>query len=453
MSTLHSSSQATSSTNSSRLPIQIIDVESDESDLSESDIELPDIPLADDQEYQESVNTTTSHNPISQPTASSSLPQYSITLPAPPARPSHFRCDPAWHYDKARSPVNSDCEELEFSEDSEEGVLYESQPSDTEKKKNKKKKKRKSRASRQNRDVRHQEHKKTRTDTAVTEAYKHEVYEGANIHALIRRAKGRQPSSQYERPIQEIYTGYRTFSRDEVQNGLIIKNSRQRTLVHLFPPETIPSHLIQTLASSLHEYDNSVSFPNYDYTYKRGDYQVHILGCWFKSGRFLQPYMTAHYRGPHSGIHYKRLDNPYYMAAKRFKKANCGLFQLVEDLIRQHYPDIWKVYSQIQVPPGCNKFAGLFAAVVINKLVQTKIHKDLGDIKGGICIVICWGNFKGGELVFTELTSCVPFPAGSIIMFRSSIISHYNLAVFGDWYSMVFTTDKNLSKWSNAQQV
>ena len=123
MSTLHSSAQATSSASSSRLPIQINDVESDESDLSESDIELPDIPLADDQEYRESVNTTVSYNPISQPTGSSSSPKYGITLPAPPARPSHFRRDPAWHYDKARSPVNRDCDELEFSADSEEGVL------------------------------------------------------------------------------------------------------------------------------------------------------------------------------------------------------------------------------------------------------------------------------------------------------------------------------------------
>ena len=67
-------------------------------------------------------------------------------------------------------------------------------------------------------------------------------------------------------------------------------------------------------------------------------------------------------------------------------------------------------------------------------MVQTKIHKDLGDIKCGICIVICWGKFCGGELVFTELTSCIPFPPGSIIMFRSAIISHYNLPVFGDRY-------------------
>jgi len=217
--------------------------------------------------------------------------------------------------------------------------------------------------------------------------------------------------------------------------------------------DTIPAYLIQTLASAFQEYDNSVSFPKYDYTHKREDYQSHILGCWFNSGRFLRPYMTAHYRGPHSGIHYKQLNNQHYVTARQFQRENHGLFQLIQDLIRQHYPDIWEIYSKIKVPPGCNKFAGLCAAVVINKLAQTKVHEDLGDIKGGICIVICWGNFQGGELVFTELTSCVPFPAGSIIMFRSAIISHYNHQVLGDRYSMVFTTNKNLSKWSCAQQV
>lgn len=111
------------------------------------------------------------------------------------------------------------------------------------------------------------------------------------------------------------------------------------------------------------------------------------------------------------------------MAAKRFHKANRRLFHLVEDLIRQYYPDILKIYSEIWVPPGCNKFAGLFATVLINKLVQTKIHEDLGNIKYGISIVIYWGHFQGGELVFTELTSCVPFQADFIIMFWSSVVS------------------------------
>ena len=338
---------------------------------------------------------------------------------------------------------------MDFSEDSEDSVIAES--SKTGKKQ--KKKKRKSRASMQRREDRQQDWKKARTSEVVKEAKKYRAGEGANIYELIRRQRGHQPSDYFERPIQEIYEGYKTFTLDQVKHGIIIRDSGQRVLVHLFPPQTISSALIQTLATSLQEYENSVSFPNYDYTHTRGDYQVHILGCWFKTGRFLQPYMTAHYRGPHSGIHYKRLDNPYYMAAKKFQRANRTLFQVVKDLIRQHHPDIWEVYRNIKVPPGCNKFAGLFAAVVINKLVQTKVYKDLGYIKGGICIVICWGNFTGGELVFTELISCIPFPAGSIIMFRSAVLSHYNLSVLGDRYSIVFTTDKNLYKWSCSQDV
>jgi len=277
--------------------------------------------------------------------------------------------------------------------------------------------------------------------------------EGVNLHALRRRTRGRQPPCFLERSPLQIQEGnYFLFTLPQVQNGLIIRDSRQRALVHLFPLSTIPKELLETLTTSFQEYDNSLTFSNNNYTQKRGDYEVRILGCWFKSGRFLQPYMTSHYRGPDSGVHYKRLDNPYYMAAKKFQKANRNLFQLVENLIQQHYPDIWEIYSNIRVPPGCNKFAGLFAAVVINKLVRTKIHKDLGDIKCGICVIICWGDFEGGELVFTELMSCVPFPAGSIIMFRSAIISHYNLPVTGNRYSMVFTTDKNLFKWSCSQQ-
>jgi len=141
---------------------------------------------------------------------------------------------------------------------------------------------------------------------------------------------------------------------------------------------------------------------------------------------------------------------PTMLQPKSFQNANRNLFQLVEDLIKHYYPDIWEVYSQIRVPSGCHKFAGLFAAVVINMIVQTKVHKDLGNIKGGICVIICWGRFAGGELVFTELTTYVPFPAGSIIMFRSSIISHYNMPVDGEWYSMVFMTDKNPYKWSES---
>jgi len=227
--------------------------------------------------------------------------------------------------------------------------------------------------------------KKETTAKMLNKTQKIEIKEGANFHALRRKLQERQPPPVFQMHPLVVRRLYSTFTLQQVQNDLIIRDSRQRTLVHLFPLATIPANLLEMLSSFFEEYDSSLIFSNYDYTHKQGNDQVRILGCWFKSGRFLQPYMTPHYRGPHSGVHYKRLDNAYYVAAKRFRNANRNLFQLVEDLIKNYYPDVWEVYSQIRVPSGSHKFAGLFAAVVINKMVQTKVHKDLGDIKGGIC--------------------------------------------------------------------
>ena len=420
-----------------------VSIDSDDSGIS--DTEIIEVSISDDPDYQETIATTTLNSFHSASTSTTYHKQLSkFILPSPPTRPAHFACDPAWHYDTSKSPVNSDGEEVESSdtEDSEDGAIPE-----LKLKKAKEKKRRKSPAKRDQ----EANYKKTKAAEALKRTQRVEVGEFANFHALRRRSRGRQPPSHFQRLPAQVRVFYYCFTLKQVEKGLIIQDSKKRPLVHLFPLATIPSNLIETLATSFEEYDNSVIFPNYNYTHKRGDYQVRILGCWFKSGRFLQPYMTAHYRGPHSGIHYKRSDNPHYIAAKRLQKANRNLFQLVEDLIKHNYPVIWEIYSQIKVPAGCHKFAGLFAAVAINKLVQTKVHKDLGDIKWGICVIICWGKFQGGELVFTELRACVPFPAGSIIMFRSAIISHYNMPVDGERYSMVFMTDKNLHKWSEAQ--
>ena len=363
-----------------------VSADSDESGIS--DTEVPDIPLNQDSDYQEFLSSTI--NSPSPPTSTILFPsQKGIILPPPPARPSHFRCNPAWHWDDFHSPINSDCEEraLADSEDSEEGAIPESS---ILKKRRTKKKKGKSPASKKYREEKRAEHRKAKTKESLKNTVVVEAEEGVNLHALRRRSRGHQPPSFLERSPLQIQEGnYYWFTLAQVQNGLIIRDSKQRPLVHLFPLSTISKELLEILANSFQEYENSVTFANNNYAQKRGDYEVRILGCWFKSGRFLQPYMTAHYRGPKSGIHYKRLDNPHYIAAKKFQKANHNLFQLVENLIQQHYPDIWEIYSNIKVPSGCHKFAGLFAAVVINKLVRTKIHKDLGDIKCGICVIIC----------------------------------------------------------------
>ena len=313
--------------------------ESDDSGFS--DYEEPEQPISQDLDYQSSLLPATQPS-IPQPSTSFELD--GLTLPGPPALPPHYKCNPAWHYDTARSPINSDAEvsNNSDSDDSEENTIVESSSS----KKEGRKRKKMAPGYQRNQEA----YKKRKTAEKLEKTQKVEVEEGANFHALRRRSRGHQPPPIFQRPPQEIQRLYSIFTLQQVQNGLIIQDSRHRTLVHLFPLPTLSPNLLETLSTSFQEYDNHLAFPNYNYTHKRGDYQVRILGCWFKSGRFLQPYMTAHYRGPHSGTYYKRLDNPYYVAAKKFQKANRNLFQLVEDLIKT----IILIYGNCIVKSECH---------------------------------------------------------------------------------------------------
>jgi len=259
----------------------ILPVSADSEDSGISDTEVSDIALNQDSDYQEFLSTTI--NPPFLPT--SNIPsrlQNGITLPVPPTRPAHLRCDPAWHWDDFHSPINSDCEKRADSEDSKEGAIPESSSS---KKRRTKKKKEKSPASKKYKAEKRAKHRKAKTEQSLKDTLVVDGEEGVNLHALRRRTRGRQPPCFLEcSPLQIQEGNYFGFTLPQVQHGLIIRDSRQRALVHLFPLSTIPKELLETLATSFQEYDNSLTFSNNNYTQKRGDYEVRILGCWFKSG-------------------------------------------------------------------------------------------------------------------------------------------------------------------------
>jgi len=250
--------------NSERLGIQNSDIQklmppvsTDSNDSGISDTQEPEIPVSEGLDYQNSLPL-----PI-QPAISRSpttFALYCLTLPQPPTRPSHWSCDPAWHYDTARSPINIDGEESNNSDsdNSEEGTILESSSS----RKAKGKRKKKAPRNRKNQEA----FKKEKTAKMLNKTQKVEVEEGANFHALRRRSQGHQPPPVFQIHPLEVRRLYSTFTLQQVQNGLIIRDSRQRTLVHLFPLATIPANLLETLSSSFEEYNSSLTFSNYDYT-------------------------------------------------------------------------------------------------------------------------------------------------------------------------------------------
>ncbi|KAI8828434.1 hypothetical protein BC829DRAFT_353813, partial [Chytridium lagenaria] len=72
---------------------------------------------------------------------------------------------------------------------------------------------------------------------------------------------------------------------------------------------------------------------------------------------------------------------------------------------------------------------GLFGGVIINFKVASEIHKDADDLPEGWCFVLAFGEWTGGDLKLQELGFQIKFGSGTLIGFRSSLISHGNTPV------------------------
>ena len=242
----------------------LLGVSADSDDSGLSDTEAIEVPVSADIDYQESLSTTLPH-PTSHSSGSTSSQHYSLILPSPSSRPSHFSFNPAWYLDKAYSSVNSDGEEIQDSnsDDSEEGAIAESSV-----KKNKDRRKKKSAEK-----IKHQEeYKRQKREEMLKKTLQVEAYESANLYALCRKSRGHQVPTTFQLHPLDVQCILSNFTIQQVRNGLIIRDSRQRVLVHLFPLTTVSPQLIETLFSSFQEYDTSATFPNYNYTHKRQAY-------------------------------------------------------------------------------------------------------------------------------------------------------------------------------------
>jgi ectoine hydroxylase-related dioxygenase (phytanoyl-CoA dioxygenase family) len=70
-----------------------------------------------------------------------------------------------------------------------------------------------------------------------------------------------------------------------------------------------------------------------------------------------------------------------------------------------------------------------FHHFVLNWDVECDFHKDKSDVAWGFCVVIPFGEFTGGELIFPEIFQSVHLQAGDIMVFPSALLTHGNGAV------------------------
>ncbi|RPA79688.1 hypothetical protein BJ508DRAFT_308167 [Ascobolus immersus RN42] len=227
------------------------------------------------------------------------------------------------------------------------------------------------------------------------------------LDALLNKATGRQPKTESGHE-SHVPIEYRWMTTEETKAGfeVIDRDSKDpKMLVHVLDINAIPKQHQHTMEHTFDTFRQRT--PKWEQKAKaaRGNFPVRHLGCWFRVGRIEKPYMTRLYRGGEAD----------------YKKES------------------------VEIPNGQHMAADPFCMVTLNFNAITARQKDCTDTPDGICVVYCWGEFEGGELIFDELELVVPLQPGHLVMFRSALLTHWNIPVkMGIRKSFVLFIDKRM---------
>ena len=116
----------------------------------------------------------------------------------------------------------------------------------------------------------------------------------------------------------------------------------------------------------------------------------------------------------------------------------------LEEVLPEEYRVI-SLFADV-LPAGGTCPAYPFGGFVINFNVSTRIHRDGEDLRFCVVLVLTDGC-EGGDLCFLELGLRLGLRHGDIVVFRSDILSHFNLHFKGKRVSLVLHTDKAGMEW------
>ncbi|KZO90004.1 hypothetical protein CALVIDRAFT_430995 [Calocera viscosa TUFC12733] len=109
-------------------------------------------------------------------------------------------------------------------------------------------------------------------------------------------------------------------------------------------------------------------------------------------------------------------------------------YRLLEDLVQQP-----TLNTQLPCYP--------FPSFVVNIHCCVTAHRDDQDPDGGVCVLLVFGNFKGGQLVLYEPGLVLKVEAGDMVIFPSMSLTHFTLHFQGRRGTIVMHGDRSWEGW------
>jgi hypothetical protein len=121
--------------------------------------------------------------------------------------------------------------------------------------------------------------------------------------------------------------------------------------------------------------------------------------------------------------------------------------ELISQALEKYVPGIHQHLTAIceVLPMNAQSASSPFPGFVLNLQVSTSAHVDSAD--DGICVVVPFGKYEGGELVLRDAGLVFDLRQGDIFFFPSFAITHFNLHFKGFRGSVVFHADNQFKSW------
>jgi hypothetical protein len=131
--------------------------------------------------------------------------------------------------------------------------------------------------------------------------------------------------------------------------------------------------------------------------------------------------------------------------------GNRRLIQLADQLYKEHLPTFYaKQWAAVEKIPHWRLGNTAFTTIYVAKNFRTAYHRDTGNMRGVMSVLMPMGRFTGGELILPRWRIAIAFMPGDLLLFDPQQL-HGNLPFEGERLSAIFYCDRLIAVEAGAK--